>query len=630
MRLYVLCEKINTLKNMKKKDIKRFDLDKPFNPADIKGLNVNELEQLSKDIKDKIIASCAKNGGHLASSLGATDLTVAIHHYFNLPTDKVIFDVGHQSYAHKILSGRSLDRLRKSDGVSGFQRRCESEYDPYEAGHSSTSISAAMGLALARDLNKEKYEVIAVIGDSSLANGLAFEGLNNIANFNHKIIIIINDNNRSIGESRGLMHRYFEKFRLSKGYLKNKNRYQKFLKKTFLTRWFYHLTSWIKRQFKKLFIRKNIFTDMGLYFISNIDGHDIKQLEKAFNYAKNAPTSVVLHVTTQKGSGYKLAEEDDVGNWHGVGPFDIETGKPLKVRDPNYISWSQVYAQLLKDRLKVDDRMVLINPATMVGSCIDDLLTKYPDRVFDVGISEEHGAVFAAAVGLNKDIHAYYSIYSTFLQRSYDEISHDVARLDSDVTFLIDRAGLPGEDGETHSGIYDVAYLMSIPNIAIAMAKDMEEAIDLFSFSTDYHHPLAIRYPKDITPIVNNHEPRPVKLGEWKVETNDGDTAIISYGPVISHLVEHFKGYTIVNAMFLRPIDEEALKSLFNKKQIVIYDIYGTKEGFASYVLNYLNEYGYKGKVKVLAIPNTFIKHGNVLDQVKELGLTFDDLRKLL
>ena len=615
---------------MKKKDIKRFDLDKPFNPADIKDLKVDELEQLSKDIKDKIIASCAKNGGHLASSLGATDLTVAIHHCFNLPTDKVIFDVGHQSYAHKILSGRSLDRLRKSDGVSGFQRRCESEYDPYEAGHSSTSISAAMGLALARDLNKEKYEVIAVIGDSSLANGLAFEGLNNIANFNHKIIIIINDNNRSIGESRGLMHRYFEKFRLSKGYLKNKDRYQRFLKKTFLTRWFYHLTSWIKRQFKKIFIRRNIFTEMGLYFISNIDGHDIKQLEKAFNYAKNAPSSVVLHVTTQKGSGYKLAEEDDVGNWHGVGPFDIETGKPLKVRNPNYISWSQVYAQLLKDRLKVDDRMVLINPATMVGSCIDDLLKQYPDRVFDVGISEEHGAVFAADIGLNKDIHAYYSIYSTFLQRSYDEISHDVARLDSDVTFLIDRAGLPGEDGETHSGIYDVAYLMSIPNIAIAMAKDMEEAIDLFNFSTDYHHPLAIRYPKDITPIVNNHEPRPVKLGEWKVETNDGDTAIISYGPVINHLVEHFKDYTIVNAMFLRPIDEEVLKSLFNKKQIVIYDIYGTKEGFASYVLNYLNELGYKGTVKVLAIPNDFVKHGNVLDQVNNLHIAFDDLRKLL
>ena len=274
--------------------------------------------------------------------------------------------------------------------------------------------------------------------------------------------------------------------------------------------------------------------------------------------------------------------------------------------------------------------MVLINPATMVGSCIDDLLEKYPDRVFDVGISEEHGAVFAAAVGLNKDIHAYYSIYSTFLQRSYDEISHDIARLDSDVTFLIDRAGLPGEDGETQSGIYDVAYLLSIPNVAICMASNMEEAIDLFDFSTSYPHPLAIRYPKDITLKVENHEPREVKLGEWKIERDEGDTAIISYGPVIRHLLEEVPGYTIVNAMFIRPVDVETLKSLFNKKKIVLYDIYGTREGFASYVLNYLNDLGYQGEVKILAIPNTFVKHGNVLDQVKELGLTFNDLRKLL
>ncbi|MBO6261982.1 MAG: 1-deoxy-D-xylulose-5-phosphate synthase [Bacilli bacterium] len=615
---------------MKKKDIKRFDLDKPFNPEDIKGLDIKELEQLSNDVKNEIIKSCAKNGGHLASSLGATDLTVALHHYFNLPNDKVIFDVGHQCYAHKILSGRSLDRLRKSDGVSGFQRRSESEYDPYEAGHSSTSISAAMGLALARDLNKEKYEVIAVIGDSSFANGVAFEGLNNLANFNHKVIIIINDNNRSIGETHGLLHNYFERFRLSKSYLRNKDRYQRFLKKTFLTRWFYYLTSWVKGLFRKIFIRSNVFTKMGLYFISNVDGHDIKQLEKAFKLAKNSPKTVAIHVTTVKGKGYQYAEQDDVGNWHGVAPFDIETGKPLKERDPKYISWSQVYAQLLKERIATDERMVLINPATMVGSCIDDLLKKYPDRVFDVGISEEHGAVFAAAIGLNKDIHAYYSIYSTFLQRSYDEISHDVARLDSDVTFLIDRAGLPGEDGETHSGIYDVAYLMSIPNVAICMAKDMKEAIDLFNFSTIYTHPLAIRYPKDITPIIENHEPREVKLGEWKVEVNEGDTAIISYGPVIDRLIEHFKGYTIVNAMFLRPIDIEVLKSLTNKKKIVIYDIYATKEGFASYVLNYLNELNYQGEVKILAIPNEFIKHGNVLDQVNNLHIAFDDLRKLL
>ena len=615
---------------MKKKELKTFDLDKPFNPSDIKGLNIEELELLSEGIRKNIIASCAKNGGHLSSSLGATDLTVALHHYFDLPKDKVIFDVGHQSYAHKILSGRSLENLRKTGGVSGFQKRNESEYDPYEAGHSSTSISAAMGLALARDLKKEDYEVIAVIGDGSLANGVAFEGLNNLSTFNHKIIIVINDNNRSIGKSHGLMQSYFERFRLSKSYLRNKDRYTRFLKKTILTRWFYYLTSWIKNGIRNIFIKKNIFTQMGFYFISSVDGHDIKQLERAFKYAKNSPKSVIIHVTTIKGKGYPYAEQDDIGSWHGVGPFDIETGKPLKERNPYYMSWSQIYAQLLKDRLAKDEHMVLINPATMVGSCVDDLLEKYPDRVFDVGISEEHGAVFASAVALNKDIHAYYNIYSTFLQRSYDEISHDVARLDSDVTFLIDRAGLPGEDGETHSGIYDVAYLLSIPNIAICMANTMEEAIDLFNFSTEYPHPLAIRYPKDIVEKCGNHEPRPVRLGEWKIEATEGDTAIISYGPVIKHLVEEMPGYTIVNAMFLRPIDIDCLKSLFNYKQIILYDIYGTKEGFCSYVLNYLVELGYQGDIKTLAIPNIFVKHGNVLDQVKELGITFDDLRKVI
>ena len=615
---------------MKKKELKTFDLNKPFNPSDIKGLNIEELELLSEGIRKNIIASCAKNGGHLSSSLGATDLIVALHHSFNLPQDKVIFDVGHQSYAHKILSGRSLENLRKTGGVSGFQKRNESEFDPYEAGHSSTSISAAMGLALARDLKKEDYEVIAVIGDGSLANGVAFEGINNLATFKHKVIIIINDNNRSIGKSHGLMQSYFERFRLSKSYLRHKDRYTRFLKKTVLTRWFYHLTSWIKNGIRNIFIKKNIFTEMGFYFMSNVDGHDIKQLERAFKYAKNSPKTVIIHVTTIKGKGYPLAEQDDIGSWHGVGPFDIATGKPLKEKNPYYMTWSQIYAQLLKDRLAKDEHMVLINPATMVGSCVDDLLEKYPDRVFDVGISEEHGAVFASAIALNKDIHAYYNIYSTFLQRSYDEISHDVARLDSDVTFLIDRAGLPGEDGETHSGIYDVAYLLSIPNIAICMANTMEEAIDLFNFSTSYPHPLAIRYPKDIVEKCGNHEPRPVRLGEWKIEANEGDTAIISYGPVIKHLVEEMPGYTIVNALFIRPVDVDCLKSLFNKKQIILYDIYGTKEGFASYVLNYLIELGYQGDIKTLTIPNTFIRHGNVLDQVKDLGITFDDLRKLI
>ena len=312
----------------KKKELRRFDLSKPFNPSDIKGLNEDELNLLANDVRENIINSCAKNGGHLSASLGVVELTIALHHYFNLPKDKVIFDVGHQSYAHKILSGRSLGNLRQGNGVSGFQKRNESEFDPYEAGHSSTSISAAMGLATARDLNNEDYNVIAVIGDASLANGLAYEAINNLGTFNHKIILIINDNNQSIGKAVGYSSNGWEKFRLSRGYLKRKDRYVRFMKKTAFGTALYKASSAVKNFFKYVVTRQNTFQNMGIYYISNIDGHDISALEKAFKYAKNAPSSVAIHVTTIKGKGYEYAEKDDAGNWHGVGPFDIKTGEP--------------------------------------------------------------------------------------------------------------------------------------------------------------------------------------------------------------------------------------------------------------------------------------------------------------
>ncbi|HHT67281.1 MAG TPA: 1-deoxy-D-xylulose-5-phosphate synthase [Erysipelotrichaceae bacterium] len=613
---------------MKKKAIRRFDLNKPFHPSDIKDLREEELELLSEDIRKNIIENCAKNGGHLASSLGATDLIVALHHYFDLPKDKIIFDVGHQAYAHKILSGRTLENLRKKNGVSGFQKREESVFDPYEAGHSSTSISAAMGMALARDLKGESYQVIAVIGDSSFSNGLAFEALNNLGSFKHKVIVIINDNNRSIGKAVGSTNNYFEKFRLSRSYLNLRKKYRA-LKKYRATRWFYRLTSGIKNYFKRLFVRKNLFSLSDIYFISNVDGHDFGALERVFGYAVNAPSSVVIHVTTTKGKGYAPAEKDVVGHWHGVEPFDIKTGKPLKKLDPKYTCWSGVYADLLKEKMASDPKMVLINPATMVGSKIDDLLESYPDRVFDVGISEEHGAVFAAGLAAN-GIHPYYSIYSTFLQRSYDQVSHDIARMDLNVTLLVDRVGLPEEDGETHAGIYDVAYLMSIPNVAIAMAKDQVEAKELFDFSIKYEHPLAIRYPRGQTLIMNNKKVKALKLGEWKLENKGKDIAIISYGPIVNELLTNYKDYTIINAVFLRPIDEPLLRTLKDYSHIVIYDIYGTKEGFASLVLNALNDLNYEGRLRVMALPNKFIAHGSAAEQLKDCQCTLDDLDKLV
>ena len=616
-------------KNMKKKDIKRFDLDKPFNPQDIKGLNEDELEQLSKDLRNKIIASCAKNGGHLSASLGATDLIVAVHHYFDLPKDKVIFDVGHQCYAHKLLSGRSLDNLRQEDGVSGFQKRDESEFDPYEAGHSSTSISAAMGMATARDLNHEDYNVIAVIGDAALANGLAYEAINNLGTFNHKIILIINDNNQSIGKAVGYSSNGWEKFRLSRGYLKRKERYVRFMKKTAFGRAIYKATSAIKNFFKYVVTRQNTFQNMGIYYISNIDGHDVSALEKAFKYAKNAPSSVAIHVTTIKGKGYEYAEKDDQGNWHGVGPFDIETGEPIKKLKENEISWSEVYAELVDTYMQKDEKMVVINPATVVGSYLCHVFDKYPERTFDVGISEEHAVVFANGMATS-GLHPYVSAYSTFLQRSYDEISHDVARMDTNVTMLVDRVGLPGKDGETHEGIFDVAYLNTIPNIAICMAKDQNQARALFAFSNNYAHPLAIRYPRGKTIKQEDQPIDEIKLGQWRLENNGDDTVIITYGPVVDDVVTQFKKHTVINAIFQKPIDIELLKTLLSKKQIVIYDLYGTEEGFASIVKDELNKLSYKGVVKTLCVPAMFIAHGSIDQQIKSLNISLQDLENLL
>ena len=612
----------------KKKEIRRFDLSKPFNPQDIKGLNEEELSLLADDVRQNIIESCAKNGGHLSSSLGVVELTVALHHFFDLPKDKIIFDVGHQCYAHKLLSGRSLENLRQDNGVAGFQKRNESEFDPYEAGHSSTSISAAMGFASARDINKENYQVIAVIGDSSLANGLSYEALNNLGAFDHKIILIINDNNRSIGKAVGYSSNMWERFRLSKGYLKRKERYRRVMKKTKLGRGIYRVTSAIKNFFKYLLVRKTTFSNMGLYYISNIDGHDINALEKAFKYAVNAPSSVAIHVTTIKGKGYEFAEKDDQGEWHGVIPFDIKSGEPLVKKNPSLISWSKVYADLVDTYMQKDEKMMVINPATVIGSHLCEVFDKYPERTYDVGISEEHAAVFASAMAVN-GLHPYLSAYSTFLQRSYDEISHDIARMDANVTLLVDRVGLPGNDGETHEGIFDIAYLGSIPNIAICMAKDQNQANDLFYFSSKYTHPLAVRYVRGKTPIEEEKAPKDLKLGEWCIDNLGDDMVIITYGPVVNDVIKRFKTHTVVNAIFQKPIDIDLLKTFLDKK-IVIYDLYGTEEGFASIVRNALNDLGYQKKVKSLCVPSSFIKHGSIDSQIKDLKISLDDLDTLL
>ena len=608
------------------KEIRRFDLSKGFDPKDIKDLNENELEALASDIRENILLNTAKNGGHLSSNLGIVELTMAIHKFFDLPKDKVIFDVGHQCYTHKILSGRSLDRLRKEDGVSGFQKREESVYDCYEAGHSSTSISAAMGMALARDLNGDNYNVIAVIGDSSFANGLSLEAMDNLGNFKHKIIIIINDNDRSISPAiKGVSNNFFERMRLSKRYLRAKARYKRVLCKHKITKPIYTVTSAIKNFFSRHIFRKKILKDLNLYCITKVDGHDFKAMEKAFKLAENAPTSVIIHVTTTKGKGYELAEKDIAGTWHGVEPFDVKSGEKLNKIPEGYYKWSHLYSHLMRDEMEKDNKAVLINAATTVGSHLDGIFKKYPDRCFDVGISEEHASTFASGIANNGN-HVFLSLYSTFLQRAYDEVSHDIARMDLPVTLMVDRVGLPGDDGETHQGIFDIAYLSSIPNIAIAMGKDQNEAKALIEFARTYKHPLAIRYPRGMFKLSEEKELPPLSLGEWKVENKGKDIVIISYGQVINELLNKFDNAEIVNAIFQKPIDENVLKSLLGFKHIVIYDIYGTKEGFSNIVTSKLIELGYKGDIHQLSIPTDFIKQASIQRQLELLKIDINSL----
>lgn len=611
-------------KNMQ---ITKYDL-LNFDYANLKEMNPKELQALSNSIRDEIIEACSKNGGHLGSNLGVVEASVAMHKAFNFPKDKVIFDVGHQSYAHKILSGRSLDNLRQKGGIAGFQKRDESPFDPYEAGHSSTSISAAMGLACTRDLNGEDYNVIAFVGDSSISNGLAFEALNNIADFNHKIIIILNDNNMSITKPIGGVHRMLEGIRASSRYFNTKRKLNK-LNKTKLGSFIYKVLRWFKNLFKHLFLRENMFENIGLFYIGTVDGYDFKALEKAFTKAKKAKSSVIIHITTTKGKGYKPAEADQDGFWHGVGPFDINTGEQLSTNPKEIASWSKVYARLLGIIMKQDKDACIINPATTIGSYLKRVMNDHKDRAYDVGISEEHACILAnsLAIGGKKP---YLSIYSSFFQRAYDEVSHDIARMDGNVTILLDRAGLVGHDGETHQGIYDVAMLLSIPNIIVAMARNQDDAIRLMNYSLSYKHPLVIRYPNTTTNYkkVTSLDSKPLECKWELLKKSDSGITLISVGPKVNELLD--EDVNIIYPIFLNPIDSDLLKEFLNSKVIIIYDAYSTVNGFANLVKCTLFDLGYKGKIIERAISNSFIPCASIDEQEASEGVSVAQIKELI
>lgn len=572
----------------------KFVLDENFDFHIIPKLSNSELNELSKEIKQLIIDKCSEYGGHLSSNLGITNLTIALFKSFDFDKDKIIFDIGHNSYPYKILTGRPLTKLRQADGIDGFQKINESKYDVYDAGHSSTSLSAALGFAKVRDLKKENYNVIAFVGDGGVANGLCFEALNNLVTVNTKIIIILNDNEMSISPTTGGLSA------ILKGIRKNP-------------------------------VVKIVFKDANFEYYGPIDGDNFDQLTKGFEKAKKSKRSVILHVKTAKGEGYKYAEDDSVGEYHFVNPFDKATGKPKNLLPANNVSFSGVFAKLLKEDMDKDKNTIAICPSTTVGAKVTDIFNEFEGRAFDVGISEEHSAIFANAFGVN-DYHTYLLMYSTFLQRAYDELLHDVARSNKHVTLLIDRCGLIGHDGETHQGIYDDGFFYSIPNFVLAMPKNEEDAVRLFKYAKTYKHPLAIRYPA-------NYLDNGIKLGAKEINDRkfellkkgtNKNLAIVSVGPHTLDIYKNLKNedLTIYNALFLKGYDEESPNELLSFKEVFIYDAYGLENGFVSNLVLDLIKRNYKGKITVRALPNEFITKDDVIAQERKFSVDVDSITK--
>ena len=483
-------------------------------------------------------------------------------------------------------------------------------------------------MAIARDLNNEHYDVVAFIGDASIANGLALEGLNNLGNSNHKVIIIFNDNDMSITKPVGGLASSFRKLSNSLLYRRSKHTYQRVLKKTRLGRWTLNWTAKIKNWMKRHLVAVNIFDNLGLSYIGPVDGHDIKHLEKAIKKAKNFDNSVVVHIKTIKGKGYKYSENDDSGKWHGVGKFDIESGKIYN--DPSTISWSSLYSDALHHVMCDHENTVLVVPATGIGSSLENVFDSFPHRCFDVGIAEEHAITMSAGLAVEGK-HPFVSIYSTFLQRSFDEISHDMARMNLNATLLIDRSGLVGADGETHQGLYDESFLIATPNTVVTMASREEEAYGLMEESLNNHGVFAIRYPRsNLTPHGKKEE---VPFGKWKKELEGKNTAVISVGPITLRLKELLEGkdVSLFNAIYQKPLDEEMInEDVMKHAKIIIYDAYATISGFASYLSEYLLTHGYKGEVIVKAIPDTFVSHATIEEQLESFGLLPENIAELI
>ena len=551
-------------------------LEKIQKPNDIKKIPADQLPALAEEIREFIIESLSKTGGHLASNLGVVELTIAMHRVFDLPKDKLIWDVGHQSYTHKILTGRKdgFETLRREGGISGFPKRSESDCDVFDTGHSSTSISAGVGYVRARELKKENYSVVSIIGDGALTGGMAYEALNNAASLKSNFIIVLNDNEMSITENVGGMSSYLSGLRTASAYTDFKMDVTKALNRIpGIGPGMVDAMRKTKSSIKQIIIPGMLFEDMGLTYLGPVDGHNIPQLIKTFQEAKRFEGPILVHVLTQKGRGYEPAMRHPA-RFHGAGPFDVKTGLPVGKSNPTYTDVFSTVMRKMGDRRK---DVAAVTAAMMTGVGLKRFSNMFPDRCFDVGIAEEHAVTFAAALSLG-GITPVVAIYSSFLQRAYDQIMHDVCMQNLHVVFAIDRAGLVGYDGETHHGIFDLSYLGSMPNMTILAPKNLWELSDMIKFAVDYDGPIAVRYPRGEAYTGLKEFRAPICLGKSEVIHEGSRVALLAVGSMVKMAEEVQKQLkermdmdaALVNARFVKPIDEELLRSFADTYELVV------------------------------------------------------------
>ena len=604
-------------------------------PQDLKKLTLQQKKKLAEEIRNYIIEIVSKNGGHLASNLGVVELTIALHTVFNVPEDKIIWDVGHQCYVHKILTGRreEFKNLRKPNGLAGFPKSNESPADSFNTGHSSTSISAALGMARARDLQGKNNAVIAVIGDGALTGGMALEALNDAGYSKCKMTVILNDNEMSISKNVGGLNMFLSKLRTKKLYAKSSLSAKKvILKIPVVGKPFVKIVQRVKRSIKQLIIPKMFFEDIGFTYLGPVDGHNIEQLQNIMRLSKQVEAPVLIHVLTKKGKGYKIAEENP-DKFHATSPFDIETGKPKKEKKPDY---SKVFGEKIVEMAKKDSRIVAITASMKDGTGLTKFQKEFPNRFFDIGIAEQHALGMAAGMAKEGMI-PIVPIYSSFYQRAYDQVIHDIALQNLPVIMCVDRAGVVGADGETHQGTLDMAFFRIVPNLTIMAPKDFKELEDMLEFAVKLNKPVVIRYPRGGEEKTKLEKHEELKLGKAEILKEGKDITIVAIGKRVAKAMEMAEKLKqneidaeVINARFLKPLDKEKIKTSIEKTKNVITMEDGTEiNGLGTAVEELIVEENLQNiKFKKYAWPDEFIRHGSV-EELEKIYCDFDSILEI-